>query len=565
MRILGINAWVHDSTAALLEDSRIVAAVEEERLANVKHMPGYGMGGRGPDQAIAWLFQAHGLTWDDIDHVAVSYKLNAPIAVYTTLNALRVGRQRMSWRNMWRLRKRRNDPVWKTIAGNITGYFQMKKYLKGLEARAGSLVPFSHHLCHAASAFRCSGFDRANILVADGIGETESLSLFVGEGNNIRLIRSWAFDRSVGSLYRNVMYLVGFGPWSEGKLMGLSAYGEVRDEFSGLIEFSNGDYRFNTRLLRRIGRQYANTQTGEFTQDHKDLAATLQHEIEKVLVHLVEWLYAQTGYRQLCLAGGVALNCRANAAMLQCGCVEEVFIQPAADDAGSALGAALELRAALGHPMKTRLANSYLGPEYTDAEIRAAIERFGLPYERHEDIAAAAAALLAKDLVIAWFQGRLEFGPRALGNRSILASPVRREMADRVNDIKERERWRPLAPSILLERVGEYFENTHPSPFMTLALTVRPEARHRIPAVVAVDGTARLQTVSPIENPLYYRLLRAVDERLGVPVVLNTSFNRRGRPIAASPTDALENFVNMPLDRLVMGHYVVRRPDAPWV
>ena len=563
MRILGINVWLHDTAVALLEDDRIVAAVEEERLANVKHIAGYGMGGRSPDCAIQWLFQTYHLTFDDIDHVAVSYDLTAPIAAYTTLNALRVGRQRMTFRNMWRLRKGRGDPNWRTLAGNVTGYFQMQKYLKGLRRTVGSLVPFRHHVAHAASAFRCSGFDRANILVADGIGETESLSLFVGEGNDIRLLKSFAFDKSVGSLYRNVMYLTGFGPWSEGKLMGLSAYGRVRPEFSGLIQISDGDYRFNTLLLRRIGEKYVNLAGGDFTQDHKDLAATVQHEIEQLLVYLTRWMHGETGYRHLCLAGGVALNCQANAAMLECGCVEEVFVQPAADDAGSALGAALELRAALGLPMKTALEHPYLGPAFSDDEIRSAIEKSGLPFERHDDPAQAAADLIARELVIGWFQGRLEFGPRALGNRSILASPVHREMADRVNDIKQRERWRPLAPSILAERVGDYFLKALPSPFMTLALTVRPEVRDRIAAVVAVDGTARLQTVEARQNPLFHRLLERVEERLGVPVVLNTSFNKRGRPIAAAPEDAIRNFLDTPLDRLVMGNYVVRKRQGP--
>ena len=562
MRILGINAWLHDTAAALLEDDRIVAAVEEERLAHVKHIPGYGMGGGGPDCTIDWLFRTYDLTWDDIDHVAVSYDLNAPIAFYTTLNALRVGRQRMTWRNMWRLRKGRGDPVGRTLTGNITGYFQMRKYLKGLEKQAGSLVRFAHHLAHAASTFRCSGFDTANILVADGIGETESVSLFVGEGNTIRHVRSFTFERSVGSLYRNVMYLVGFGPWSEGKLMGLSSYGQVRPEFSGLIHLRDGTYRFNTRLLRRIGATYANPTRGEFTQDHKDLAATVQNEIEQVLVHLTEWLHGRTGYRNLCLAGGVSLNCRANARMLACDCVNDVFIQPAADDAGSALGAALEMRAALGLPMKTRLENTYLGPEFTDTDIRVALEQSGLPFERHVPIAPVAADLLAQDMVIGWFQGRLEFGPRALGNRSIVASPLHREMADRVNDIKERERWRPLAPSILEERVGLYFQNAHPSPFMTLALTVQPDKRDRIPAVVAVDGTARLQTVSDTENPAYHKLISAFEGLTGVPVVLNTSFNKRGRAIVATPQDAIDNFRDMPLDRLVIGNYVVSKPDA---
>jgi len=562
MRILGINVWVHDTAAALLEDDRIVAAVEEERLAGVKHIAGYGMGGGGPECTIDWLFTTYDLTWDDIDHVAISYDLTAPIAAYTTLNALRVGRQRMSFRNMWRLRKGRGDPNWKTLGGNVTGYFLMQRYLRRLRREVGSLVPFRHHVAHAASTFRCSGFDRANILVADGIGETESLSLFVGEGNDIRLLKRFAFHKSVGSLYRNVMYLVGFGPWSEGKLMGLSAYGRVRPEFTGLIEIGDGTYRFNTRLLRRIADETVNLTPGQFSQDHKDLAATVQHEIERLLVYLAGWMHEQTGYRQLCLAGGVALNCRANAAMLASDPVDEVFVQPAADDAGSALGAALELRAALGLPMKTRLEHPYLGPGFSDEETRAAVERSGLPFERHDDIATAAADLIARDLVIGWFQGRLEFGPRALGNRSIVASPVHREMADRVNDIKERERWRPLAPSILAERVGDYFVNGRPSPFMTLALTVRPEVRDRIPAVVAVDGTARLQTVDADHNPLYHRLLQCVEERVGVPVVLNTSFNKRGRPIVATPDDAISNFLEMPLDRLVMGHYVVRKPDT---
>jgi carbamoyltransferase len=559
VRILGINAWVHDTAAALLEDDRIVAAVEEERLAHVKHISGFGMGGGGPDCAIDWLFRNYRLSWSDIDHIALSYDLNAPVAFYTTLNALRVGTKRMSVRNLWRLRKGRGDPVWKTLTGNITGYFQLRKYLKGLREKVPSLVPIAHHEAHAASAFRCSGFDRANILIADGIAETRAVSLYAGEGNDIRLLRSFNFDKSVGSLYRNVMYLVGFGPWSEGKLMGLSAYGQVRPEFSGLIEISDGDYRFNTRLLRRLGRDYANPNVGQFSQDHKDLAATLQHEIEAVLVHLTKWMHRETGYRQLCLAGGVALNCQANAAMLQCGVVDDIFVQPSCDDAGSALGAALELRAALGQPMKTRLLNSYLGPEFTDAEIRAAVEKSGFPFERHDDVTAPAADLIANEQVIGWFQGRLEFGPRALGNRSILASPMHREMADRVNDIKERERWRPLAPSIIIERLGDYFLNPYPSPFMTLALTVRPEMRERIPAVVAADGTARLQTVEARENPLYHRLIQRVEERLGVPVVLNTSFNLKSRPIVATPQDALDHLRDMPLDRLVIGHYIVRR------
>jgi len=561
MYVLGVNEAFHDSSCALLCDGELVCAIEEERLDRIKHTPGLCWGGRPPYLSIDWCLEHARIKPEQIDCVAFSVDMTGYLALEQLIKSIVFSYKKMSLKNIRRLRFAKRDLNAGFIKGLTLGYFVVRpRFLKQMRRRFANARFFDikHHLAHAASAFRLSGFEKANIIVIDGLGERYSTSLYLGEGNLIsEPIKQYTYTQSLGAAYKNVTFLLGFGYFQEGKTMGLSSYGEFDPRFAEIIGVNDGSYSVNLSAIKALGR-FARYDGG-LLKVHKDIAMTLQTQLERAAVQLARTLHQKSGYRNLCLAGGVALNCRMNAALLSLPFVDHIYVQPAAMDNGTALGAALEAYARMGYPSKTRMTHVFWGPEYTDDQIERAIKRVGLAYRRVDDICKETAKLLVEQKVVGWFQGRMEIGPRALGARSILADPRRPEMKDRVNKIKRRELWRPLAPSILEERVSDWFESAYPSPFMNLTLRFKQEAKSKVPAVVHVDGSARLQTVNSNANPIYHRLIVEFERLTGIPILLNTSYNRKGEPIVCTPLEALKTFASSGMDCLAIGNFIVTR------
>ena len=540
MKVLGINAVFHDPAAALVVDGRVVGAAEEERFSRRKHgkRPVPFATWELPEQSMAWLLAEAGLRPSDLDAVAYSYDPDLAPQPDGDLTA-------EGWEGLRTLFARR-APLF------------LRTSLPGLDAERVSFVP--HHVAHAASAYLGAPHRSSAVMVLDGRGERASYLAGHAREGRLEVLKVQDLPHSLGLLYEDVTEHLGFLRSSdEYKVMALAAYGEpawldlLRDTVQATPD---GGFRVSpvdwVELAPKVGK-------GErWTRAHADLAASVQVRLEEVLLELAHWLHGRTGERVLTLAGGVALNCVANARIAREGPFEEVWVQPASGDSGTALGAALYTAQRLGdevQPMQT----AALGRGFDEAAIEGWLRTARVPYERPDDVAEAVADVIAEDGVVAWFQGRSEFGPRALGHRSLLANPRRAENLNRLNDIKGREQFRPVAPMVLDERAPEIFEGQLPSPFMLFTHRVRPEWRDRIPAVVHVDGSARIQTVDRRREPLVARMLEAVDARTGVPVVVNTSLNTAGRPMVDDPRDALECFGSSPVDVLAIGPFLVRR------
>ncbi|MGW4328984.1 carbamoyltransferase family protein [Nocardia sp. NPDC004573] len=539
MRILGINAIFHDPAAALIVDGEIVAAAEEERFTRRKHgkRPVPFSAWELPEQAAAWCLERAGLRPEELDAVGYSYD---PRLVDHSLGGL--DRKSENTRTDYAFRA----PAFLTAA------------LPGLDP---SIVRFvRHHLAHAASAALAAPSGDSAVLVADGRGESQSY--LAGEYRDGKFVELAAqqLPHSLGLMYEDLTEHLGFTRSSdEYKVMALASYGTPRflDRFRELV-YATGDGGFRTEPVDWAG--FAPAVVGDAPgPDHADLAASVQRRLEDVLLELTSWLHRQTGQRNLTLAGGIALNCVANTRLHAEGPYDRVWVQPASGDAGTALGAALQLAAEFGERV-TPMRGADLGREWTDTELETVLRTAAVRYTKSADIAAEVAEALAEDQVVAWFQGRAEFGPRALGHRSLLAHPGRSANLERLNDVKGREQFRPLAPMVLADRAAEIFERGPlPSPYMLFVHDVAPHWRARIPAVTHVDGTARVQTVDPGDNPVLARMLSEFDRRTGLPVVVNTSLNTAGRPMVDSPRDALECFGSAPIDLLALGPFVVRR------
>jgi carbamoyltransferase len=538
VRILGINGVFHDPAAALVVDGRVVAAAEEERFSRRKHgkRPVPFSTWELPEQAARWCLAEAGISPDELDAVGYSYD---PALVDSGLAG--------------------HDPGWEELRTTFArrAPFFLRTALPGLDPGIVRFV--RHHVCHAASSGLAAPFGDAAVLVADGRGE--SLSYLAGEYRDGKLVElaSQKLPHSLGLLYEDLTDHLGFARSSdEYKVMALASYGTPR--FLGSLAervATTGDGGFRTDPID--WNAYSPRRNGEFRPEHADLAASVQRRVEQVLLELATWLHEQTGRRRLTMAGGTALNCVANTRLYAESPFEEIWVQPAAGDAGTALGAALHLAAEFGDPVE-RMTGADLGRGFTDEEIQAWLERAAVPYDKPADVAVTVAECLATDQIVAWFQGRAEFGPRALGHRSLLAHPGRKENLERLNDVKGREQFRPVAPMVLAERAGELFgRGPIPSPYMLFVHDVAPEWQPKIPAVTHVDGTARIQTVDPDGEPLLARMLRAFDTRTGIPVVVNTSLNTAGRPMVDDPRDALECFGSSPIDLLAIGPFVVRR------
>lgn len=542
MRVLGINAIYHDPAAALVVDGTTVAAAEEERFSRRKHgkRPVPFSAWETPDLAARWCLAEAGIAAEDLDAVTYSFdpQLHLPpdaLGLYDPWDHLR------------------HD--YATHAGTF-----LAAALPGLDPAKLRYVP--HHVAHAASAALAAPFGgTCAALVLDGRGERHShLSAMYRDGV-LEPLYSQQLPHSLGLLYEDATEHLGFLRSSdEYKVMALASYGKPRHaDYLRQFVYATGDGGFRTTgvdwnvLAKKRGADEA------WTDDHADLAASLQLVLEETLLALVSWLHERTGAQRLVLAGGVALNCVANTRILDEGPFRDVWVQPAAGDAGTALGGALTVARELDGPVEP-FTTAALGRGFDDDTIESALRTARLPYERPADVAEEVGAALAADQVVAWVQGRSEYGPRALGHRSLLAHPGRAENLARLNDIKGREQFRPVAPMVLQERVGELFSRGPlRSPYMLFVHDVAPEWRERIAAVVHVDGTARIQSVDRADEPLVARMLEAFERRTGLPVVVNTSLNTAGRPMVDDIKDALECFGSTPVDLLAIGPFVVRR------
>jgi carbamoyltransferase len=539
VRVLGVNAVFHDPAAALVVDGETVAAAEEERFTRRKHgkPPVAFSTWELPELAARWCLARAGLRPDQLDAVAYSYD---PALAPPTTDVV--------------------DGRWE---GLRTLYVQraprfLASALPGLDPARVRFV--AHHVAHAASAHHAAGWRDCAVLVLDGRGERAShLAGHVRDGR-LEILAAQELPHSLGLVYEELTAHLGFRRASdEYKVMAMAAYGQPTylDELRTTMRaIGDGGFLATSPDWERFAP--ALEPDGAWGPEHANLAVSVQRRLEEVELELARWLHERTGERRLALAGGVALNCVANARLHAEGPFEEMWVQPAAGDAGTALGAALHVAAQMGDapaPMRT----AALGRDWDERELAAWLNGAGVAYERPPDVAEAVADKLAQDGIVAWFQGRSELGPRALGHRSLLADPRRAENLERLNDVKGREQFRPVAPMVLEERAGEIFRGRLPSPHMLFTHDVGEEWRSRIPAVVHVDGTARIQTVSRTAEPLVARMLDGFEARTGVPVVVNTSLNTAGRPIVDDPRDALECFGSAPIDLLAIGPFAVRR------
>lgn len=540
MRFLGINAIFHDPAAALVADGQVVAATEEERFSRRKHgkRPLPFSAWELPEQAAAWCLRQAGLDPEDIDAVAYSYD---PALV-----------------------RQRPDGDWEDLRTTyaVRAPLFLATALPGLDPARVRFVP--HHVAHAASAGLASPFRDCAVLVCDGRGENVSHLAGRYRDGELEVLAAQELPHSLGLMYEDVTEHLGFLRSSdEYKVMALASYGRPRhlESLRELI-FTTPDGGFRVEPIDWNGYAKALAKGQPWTDDHADLAASVQARLEEVLLELVRWLHERTGERRLALAGGVALNCVANTRLLAEGPFEEVWVQPAAGDSGTALGGALHLAQAHGD-RPAPMPGADLGRGFTDEELSAWLDVARVPHTRPADLAGAVAAELAADRIVAWFQGRSEYGPRALGRRSLLAHPGHARNTERLNDVKGREQFRPIAPMVLASRAAEIFgRGPLPSPYMLFVHDVRPDWRARIPAVVHVDGTARVQTVDPGADPLLAGMLAAFEARTGLPVLVNTSLNTAGRPMVDDPRDALECFGSSPVDVLALGPYLVRRREV---
>jgi carbamoyltransferase len=582
MNILGINAYHGNASAAIVCDGQLVAAVEEERFNRVKYAAGF------PAQAIRYCLKEAGLKLSDVHHVGV------PRSPYARLGTKLFYALRMP--SFARERAR--------VLTKFTGIPEAlaRAFDADPKTVSAKFHRVEHHQAHLASSFFCAPFECAALLSADGLGDFASTMWGAGTGNHMEIAGAIAFPHSLGLYYSAVTQYLGFLKFGdEYKVMGLAAYGqpEQLEAFREIVKFdtrTNGngfrlglDYfthhrtgpemswadadktptlgkMFSAAMAERLGAA-ARAPEEPLEQRHRNLAASLQLRLEEVYLGMLRKLAERTRLKAVCLAGGVAFNCVANGKIFDATPFEQVYVHPAAGDAGLAVGAAFYVwHQILRKPRTFVMEHAYWGPEYSREEIRRAIETtalaskgFAVAELPENELIPRTARIIADGKILGWFQGRAEWGPRALGNRSIVADPRRPEMKDVLNKrIKHREIFRPFAPSILAEATGEWFEKSHPSPFMTLAYSVRPEKRDKIPAPTHVDGTGRLQTVTREANPRYHALISAFRDLTGVPVVLNTSFNDN-EPIVCKPEEALDCFLRTQMDALVLGDFLITR------
>ncbi len=564
MKILGIN-HSNDAAAALVVDGRVIAASQEERFTRLKHDSAF------PDKAIDFCLKMQALQLGDLDAVAFFWNpgIHAEAPQRRLTNSVRHHLEYL-YGVPARLISRLGEPV-----SSIAQTVQLAS------GRSLAIHYLTHHLCHAAAAFFTSPFEDAAILTADGYGERQSTTIFRGRGSNLELLAEVDFPHSIGSFYAALTDYLGFRANSgEGKVMGLASYGKGSDyvgklrklvslgprgfelDLSYFEYFHERPHRYSEKLVSLLGPPRAPESAVD--KRHEDIAFALQTVTEEAMLHLARVARELTGAKNLCLAGGVALNCVANGRLMRETDFERLFFYPAAGDTGTSVGAALVVEHLLNKGKRSmEIASEYLGQGFTPAQVRTVLDRGQLRYHTLLAPELTAARMVADGLIIAWFQGRAEFGPRALGNRSIVADPRRRDMKDLLNaTVKFREPFRPYAPSVLEESCGKYFASDVPSPYMLRAYPTRPEMIDVLPAITHVDGTARVQTVNEKQNPRYYRLIREFGRLTGVDCVLNTSFNIRGEPIINTVDEAIKCLMTTGLDALFVEDYLVVKDPA---
>jgi len=589
VNILGIiaNEMGHPS-ACLLQAGKVVAFAEEERFIRVKQAPGYF-----PSHALRFCLDQGGIGLDEIDTIAYGwdaerYRWRVPLFLARSFLTQRLtprstppsaptpGRPRLGSAVASGLRSLLSFQP-RTLRENIVLGLRSAGFVDG---RVPPMVFVRHHLAHAASAFYCSGFEDAAILVFDGHGEENTTSIFRGEGRDIELMEHIDIPHSLGWFYSAFTEFLGWNPnEGETKLMGLAPFGkpnrDVEELVDRVLELTEDGYRVNADYLffgpRSYGKFFSDALVARLgpprgpddplTDLHRDIAWAVQNRLERAGIHLARRALRLAGSNNLCLAGGVALNCKMNGEINVAGVAAALFVQPLSHDGGVSLGAAQVLAMQEGDDCRFHMDHVYWGPEFSDEEIEATLRANQIPYRRSDDVAADAAEMIAAGKIIGWFQGRMEGGPRALGGRSILADPRHPEMKDRVNDrVKFREDWRPFSLSIQEEHFAEYVKKPMASPFMILAFEVKETKRASIQSAMHwIDHTTRPQTVSKSTHPLYWDLLEAFRRRTGVPGVLNTSFNVKGEPIVCTPSDALRCFYGTGMDAFVIGNFIVEK------
>ncbi len=562
MNILGISCYYHDSGAALVQDGKLIAASEEEKFNRKKHYQDY------PELAIEYCLKKGGITVKDLDYVGFYEK---PLVKFNRILECILGTWPKSY-GAWL----KALPLWLGHRLRIGNEIQQKL---GIDKE---ILYCQHHLSHAASCFLVSPYEEAAVITADGVGEWTTTAWGVGRGTSIEMEKELRFPHSVGLLFSAITAYLGFRVNdAEWKVMGLAPYGKPTylEKFREIVDVKDdGSIRLN---LDYFAHTYSTTRTisdkwadlfgqpqrpkeTELSDFHRDIAHSGQKMVEEIMLKMATHVHKTTGMDDVCLAGGVGLNCVANWRILKESGFKNIFIQPAAGDSGGALGTAFYIHnTVLGNERTFRMDHAFWGPEFNNDEIREALDQANAQYELIEDedeLLLRSAQLIADGKVIGWFQGRLEFGPRALGSRSLVGDPRSNKMKDVINaKVKFREAFRPFAPSVLKEKAHEYFEMPEgmDAPYMLLVPKVRKEKHSVIPAVTHEDGTGRVQTVTDEHHGRYYRLIKKFGELTGVPVVINTSFNVRGEPIVCTPRDAYNTYVNTGIDILVAGNYVV--------
>ncbi|MBO9571445.1 MAG: carbamoyltransferase [Chitinophagaceae bacterium] len=546
MYTIGINSAFHDSAACIVKDGNLLAAAEDERFTHVKHgkrpipFSTYEI----PFHAIDYCLQVAGIHINDVDQFAYSFDPSAlqseehPAFLEAVANA--------------RLHLRDGYP------------HHLQKRFIDADIPENKWQFVNHHIAHAASAFHASPFKEAAVLTIDGRGERITTGFYYGKENQLEPIADVGLPNSLGLLYEKMTTHLGFLHSSdEYKVMALASYGKpvYADIFRDMIVLNNdGTYTIqNDDFEKHFGPK--RLKNDPFTEFHFNIAHSLQTVLEETVLKLVEWLYDKTQSENLCMAGGVALNCVMNARIRDKSSFKNIWVQPAAGDAGTALGAALWIDAQRrkSNDRPFTMNHAYWGPEYSNEEIEKFLKWTKTKYRKLNDVAKETASILAEDKIIGWFQGRMEFGPRALGSRSILASPIHASMQARLNEVKDREDFRPVAPVVMEEYANEWFCGADYSPFMLFIYDVKPEKADKIPAVRHVDGTARIQTINEKQHPAYYNLLKEFNKLTGVPVLVNTSFNTLGKPIVCTPRDAIECFWGSPFDALVIGSFLIEK------
>jgi carbamoyltransferase len=561
MYILGISCYYHDSAAALLKDGVIIAAAQEERFTRIRHDQDF------PEQAVKYCLKEAGITIEQVDYIGFYDK---PMVKFERILQTYIATWPRSFPSFIK-----SLPLW----------LQKKLWIPSLIKKEldydGDVLMIEHHLSHAASSYLVSPYQDAAIVTVDGVGEWATSTICHGVGNDITILKEIRFPHSLGLLYSAYTYYLGFKVNSaEYKVMGLAPYGEPKyvDKVMETITYNDdGSFKMNMKYfaydyglemtnkhMEELFGQKKREPESKLEQFHKDVAMSVQVVTEEIVLRMVRHAHELTGSKNLCMAGGVALNCVANGRVVKETPYKDVFIQPAAGDAGGAVGVATYLyHTVLGNERKWQWEHAYLGPEYKTDEIRKFLDENGIVYKEFDEdgMLDATVQALVDQKTIGWFQGRMEFGPRALGARSIIADARNPENKTVVNlKIKFRESFRPFAPTVLEEKCSEWFELDIPSPYMLLVADVR-EGKRTIPAVTHVDQSARIQTVNEKEHPRYYKLIKRFDEKTGCPLIINTSFNVRGEPIVCKPDEAYTCFMRTNMDVLVLDKFVMYKPD----